>query len=95
MSERRPPVAASGAEAAGGGEEEGHEDHPGARPEGDGSAGDAGEGGRARLLRDEQTGGGEAADLSAQVHRPTQPGGGAALRCSEAPVPRGQPVIDG
>lgn len=44
----------NGEEVWGGGEEEGHEDHHGAWPEGDGPAGDAGEGRGPRLLRHQQ-----------------------------------------
>lgn len=44
----------NGEEVWGGGEEEGHEDHHGAWPEGDGPAGDAGEGGGPGLLRHQQ-----------------------------------------
>lgn len=43
-----------GEEVRGRGEEEGHEDHHGAGPEGDGPAGDAGEGRGPGLLRHQQ-----------------------------------------
>lgn len=44
----------NGEEVWGRGEEEGHEDHHGAGPEGDGPAGDAGEGGGPGLLCHQQ-----------------------------------------
>ena len=45
-----------------------HEDHPGAGAEGDGPAGDAGEGRRARLLRHQQPQRGAPADVPAGLH---------------------------
>ena len=50
------------------GEEEGHEDHPGAGPESDGPAGDAGEGRGPRLLRHQQGNRPPSTDVPTGVH---------------------------
>lgn len=71
----------NGEEVWGGGEEEGHEDHHGAWPEGDGSAGDAGEGGGPGLLRHQQEHWCPHTDVPAGLHH--QAGAHAAAMRSE------------